>query len=46
MLLKSQEIVIKNNLKARSSTNLDSFAPPTKKIRYNFTIDDIISDAI
>ena len=41
-----KEIISTNNLKTRNSTNLDSFGPPTKKIRNNFTIEDIVSDIV
>lgn len=41
-LIEFKEIVTRNNLKVRSSTNLDSFAPPSKK--NNFTLDQIFDE--
>ena len=39
-----KEIISTNNGKTRSSTNLDSLTPPTKKIRNNFCVEDIVPD--
>ena len=41
-----KDIVTKNYLKTRSSTNLDIFTPLTKKVRNNFTIEDIVPDTL